>query len=133
METAPFRTLCAMTLVAGVSRMQMVQDRNGGAARPLEDVFEDEDRPALEAISATLEGKTEKQKTPIPKAPSPSPLGYAHASADGQDSMENPGPSSCSTAFYQFRAIQRGYTIASVSRYLLPNKRLSTSRFGAKI
>ena len=40
--------------------MQMVQDR--AAARPLRDVFEDQDRPALEA--ATLEGKTEKQKTP---------------------------------------------------------------------
>ena len=28
METQPFRTLCAMTLVAGVSCMQMVQDRD---------------------------------------------------------------------------------------------------------
>ncbi|MYE00524.1 MAG: transposase [Alphaproteobacteria bacterium] len=64
METALFTTLCAMTLVAGVSCMQMVQDRDGAAARPLQDVFEDEDRPALEAVSATLEGKTEKQKNP---------------------------------------------------------------------
>ena len=67
METAPFRTLCAMTLAAGVSCMQMVQDRDGGAGRPLRDVFEAEDRPALEAVSATLEGKTEKQKNPHPK------------------------------------------------------------------
>ena len=29
-ETAPFTTLCAMPLVAGVSCMQMVQDRDGG-------------------------------------------------------------------------------------------------------
>ena len=50
METAPFRTLCAMTLVAGVSCMQMVQDRDGGAERPLQDVFEAEDRPDLEAV-----------------------------------------------------------------------------------
>ncbi len=64
METAPFRTLCAMTLVAGISCLQMVQDRDGRAQRPLQDVFEDEDRPALEAVSATLEGKTEKQQKP---------------------------------------------------------------------
>ena len=67
METAPFRTLCAMTLAAGVSCMQMIQDRDGGAGRPLRDVFEAEDRPALEAVSATLEGKTGKQKNPHPK------------------------------------------------------------------
>ena len=66
-KTAPFATLCAMTLVAGVSCMQMVQDRDGSAKRPLRDVFEAEDRTALEAVSATLEGKTEKQKNPHPK------------------------------------------------------------------
>ena len=71
METAPFRTLCAMTLVAGVSCMQMVQDRDSAAARPLRDVFEDDDRPALEAVSATLGGKTGKQENPHPKGPSP--------------------------------------------------------------
>ena len=59
MQTAPFRTLCAMTLVAGISCMQMVQDRDGSARRPLQDAFEAEDRPALEAVSTTLEGKTE--------------------------------------------------------------------------
>ena len=60
-ETAPFTTLCAMTLVAGVSCMQMVQDRDGAAGRPQDG---SRDRPALEAVSATLEGKTEKQKNP---------------------------------------------------------------------
>ena len=98
MQTAPFKTLCAMTLVAGVSCMQMVQDRDGGAGRPLQDAFEAEDRPALEAVSTTLEGKTEKQKTPTQKAPSPSPPGSAPASEDGPDITENPDPSSCSTA-----------------------------------
>ena len=67
METAPFRTLCAMTLVAGISCMQLVQDRDGEGKRPLQDVFEVEDQPALEAVSASLEGKTEKQKNPTPE------------------------------------------------------------------
>ena len=64
METAPFRPLSAMTLVAGVSCMQLVQDRDGEGQRPLQDVFDLEDRLVLEAVSGSLEGKTEKQKKP---------------------------------------------------------------------
>ena len=66
MEAAPFRVLCAMTLVAGVSCLQLVQDRGGESSRPLSDVFEEADRAALEAVSATLEGRTEKQMNPHP-------------------------------------------------------------------
>ena len=66
METAPFRVLCAMTLVAGVSCLQLVQDRDGEGGRPLSDVFDEADRTALEAVSATLEGRTERQKNPHP-------------------------------------------------------------------
>ncbi len=47
--------------------MQLVQDRDGAGKRPLEDVFEAQDQPVLEAVSASLEGKTEKQKNPHPK------------------------------------------------------------------
>ena len=54
MEAAPFRVLCAMTLAAGVSCLQLVQDRDGESARPLSDVFDEADRTALEAVSATL-------------------------------------------------------------------------------
>ncbi|MDE2914172.1 MAG: hypothetical protein OXL68_14750 [Paracoccaceae bacterium] len=67
METAPFRPLSAMTLVAGISCMQLVQDRDGEGQRPLQDVFDAVDRPVLEAVSCSLEGKTEKQKNPHPK------------------------------------------------------------------
>ena len=111
METAPFRTLCAMTLVAGVSCMQMVQDRDGAAARPLEDVFEDEDRPALEAVSATLEGKTEKQKNPHPKG-SLAFAAWVCARLGGWTGYYGkPGPVVMLHGLYQFRAIQRGYQI----------------------
>ena len=109
METAPFRTLCAMTLVAGVSCMQMVQDRDGSAKRPLRDVFEAEDRPALEAVSATLEGKTEKQKNPHPKG-SLAFAAWVCARLGGWTGYYGkPGPVVMRRGLYQFRAIQRGY------------------------
>ena len=111
METAPFRTLCAMTLEAGVSCMQMVQDRDGAAKRPLQDVFEDEDRPALEAVSATLEGKTEKQKNPHPKG-SLAFAAWVCARLGGWTGYYGkPGPVVMLNGLYQFRAIQRGYQL----------------------
>ena len=111
METAPFRTLCAMTLEAGVSCLQMVQDRDGGAGRPLQDVFEAEDRPALEAVSATLEGKTEKQKNPHPKG-SLAFAAWVCARLGGWTGYYGkPGPVVMLHGLYQFRAIQRGYQL----------------------
>ena len=41
----------------------MLRDRAG---RPMQDLFEPADQPALEAVSRTLEGKTERQKDPHP-------------------------------------------------------------------
>ena len=111
MQTAPFKTLCAMTLVAGVSCMQMVQDRDGSARRPLQDAFEAEDRPALEAVSATLEGKTEKQKNPHPKG-SLAFAAWVCARLGGWTGYYGkPGPVVMLHGLYQFRAIQRGYRI----------------------
>lgn len=110
-ERAPFTTLCAMTLVAGVSCMQMVQDRDGSAGRPLQDVFEADDRPALEAVSAMLEGKTEKQKNPHPKG-SLAFAAWVCARLGGWTGYYGkPGPVVMLHGLYQFRAIQRGYQI----------------------
>jgi hypothetical protein len=61
-DAAPFENLAAAILIAAVQMLQMVRDRDGTNKRPLEDVFEPADQPALEAICATLEGKTVKQK-----------------------------------------------------------------------
>ena len=100
-----------MTLAAGVSCMQMVQDRDGGAGRPLRDVFEAEDQPALEAISATLEGKTGKQKNPHPKG-SLAFAAWVCARLGGWTGYYGkPGPVVMLHGLYQFRAIQRGYRI----------------------
>jgi Transposase DDE domain len=61
-EGGPFENLAAAVLIAAVQVMQLVGDRDGTAGRPLEDVFDPADRPALEAICATLEGSTARQK-----------------------------------------------------------------------
>jgi Transposase DDE domain. len=63
----PFENLAAATLIAAIQVQQMVHDRDGTAARPLSDVFEADEQPALEAVCATLEGKTARQKNPHPK------------------------------------------------------------------
>ena len=112
METAPFRTLCAMTLVAGISCMQLVQDRDGEANRPLQDVFEVEDQPALEAVSASLEGKTEKQKNPHPKGSLAFAAWLCARLGGWTGYYGKPGPVVMLRGLYQFRAIQLGYEIA---------------------
>ena len=112
METAPFKTLCAMTFIAGISCMQLVQDRDGAGKRPLQDVFEAQDQPVLEAVSASLEGKTEKQKNPHPKG-SLAFAAWVCARLGGWTGYYGkPGPVVMLRGLYQFRSIQLGYGIA---------------------
>ena len=66
-EDGPFENLTTATLIAAIQVLQMVRERDGAAARPLQDALDPEDQPALEAICQSLEGKTEKQKNPHPK------------------------------------------------------------------
>jgi hypothetical protein len=65
-DIAAFENLVTATLIAAVKVMQMVHDRDGQAGRPLTDAFDATDQPAMEAVCATLEGKTDKQKNPHP-------------------------------------------------------------------
>ena len=111
MQTKPFKTLCAMTLVAGVSCMQLVQGRDGQGKRPLEDVFDLEDQPALEAVSASLEGKTAKQKNPHPKASLAFAAWVCARLGAWTGYYGKSGPVVMLRGLYQFRAIQLGYGI----------------------
>ena len=53
--------------------MQLVDERDGKAKRPLGDVVDPDDQRALERIGQSREGKTAKQKNPHP----PASLAYA--------------------------------------------------------
>ena len=65
-EGGPFENLAAATLIAAVQVLQMVRERDGAAGRPLTDLFDPTDQPAMAAICADLEGGTERQKNPHP-------------------------------------------------------------------
>ena len=70
-EEAPLKRLAMATLVAAVTVQQLVHARDGlqgpHPLRPMTDAFEAEDQPLLEAFTAKLEGKTQRQKNPHPK------------------------------------------------------------------
>ena len=108
----PFEKLTAAALVAAVSVLQLVQERDGRAKRPLEDVFHADERQALEAVSASLEGKTERQKNPHPNGS----LAYAAwvcARLGGWTGYYGkPGPIVMLRGLHQFRAIQHGWSLA---------------------
>jgi IS4 transposase len=53
--------------VATVTVMQLVKARDGTTGQSLADAFDPADQPILEAVSARLQGKTERQKNPHPK------------------------------------------------------------------
>ena len=72
-EGGPFENLTTATLIAAIQVLQMVRERDGTAGRPMQDAFDSDAQPALEAICRTLEGKTAKQKNPHP----PGSLAYA--------------------------------------------------------
>ena len=65
-EGGPFENLVAATLIAAVEVLQMVRERDGAARRPLTDVFDETEHPAMAAVCSSLEGKTTRQKNPHP-------------------------------------------------------------------
>jgi hypothetical protein len=113
-EDAPFEVLAAAAVVAAASVLALVQDREGRGKRPLTDVFTPDDRPALEAVSASLEGKTAKQKNPHP----PASLAFAAwvcARLGGWTGYYGkPGPVVMLNGLHQFRAIQKGWSLRDV-------------------
>src|SRR3546814_2979040 len=52
-EGGPFEKLVAASVVAAVTVLQLVHERDGRAARPLDDAFYPEDQPALEDRKST--------------------------------------------------------------------------------
>jgi hypothetical protein len=61
--------LVVVALIAAIRVMQLVMGRDGRTGQPLTDVIADAaEVPALQAINATLEGRTEKLKNPFDSA-----------------------------------------------------------------
>jgi hypothetical protein len=110
----PFEKLIAAALVAAVTVLQLVHERDGIASRPLEDALDPTDRPALEAINATLEGKTARQKNPHPKGS----LAYAawvFARLGGWTGYYGkPGPVVMLSGLIRFKAISHGWSLHNV-------------------
>ncbi|HSD35509.1 MAG TPA: transposase [Alphaproteobacteria bacterium] len=113
-EGGPFEKLVAASLIAAVTVLQLVRERDGAAKRPIEDAFDPDDRPALEAVGASLEGRTVRQNNPHP----PGSLAFAAwvlARLGGwTGDYGKPGPVVMLHGLVQFHAIKHGWTLKNV-------------------
>lgn len=110
----PFEKLVTAALVAAVTVLQLVRERDGAARRPLEDALDPDDRPVLEAVSASLEGKTARQKNPHPKG-SLAFAAWVFARLGGWTGYYGkPGPVVILSGLIRFKAIKHGWTLHNV-------------------
>jgi hypothetical protein len=111
-EPAAMINFVAAATIAAVTIKQLVQARDGTTSQPLSDAFEPDDQPVLEALSATLEGKTDRQRNPHPKA-SLAFAAWVIARLGGWTGYYGkPGPKVMRIGLADFRAIKHGYTLA---------------------
>jgi len=94
--------------------LQLVRERDGIGKRPLQDAFDPEDRLALEAISADLEGKTARQKNPHPRG-SLAFASWVLARLGGWTGYYGkPGPIVMLQGLIRFHAIKHGWNLRNV-------------------
>ena len=110
-QDGPLEKLVTAILIAAIKVMQLVDERDGKAKRPLSDVFDSDDQPALERVSQSLEGKTARQQNPHPRGS----LAYAawvFARLGGWTGYYGkPGPIVMLRGLTQFHAIKHGWTL----------------------
>ena len=110
-EPAAMINFVAAATIAAVTIKQLVQARDGTTGRPLNDAFEPDDQPVLEALSAKLEGKTERQRNPHPKG-SLAFAAWVIARLGGWTGYYGkPGPKVMRIGLAEFRAIKLGATL----------------------
>jgi len=113
-EDGPFEKLVAASLIAATTVLQLVRERDGIGKRPLQDAFDPEDRLALEAISADLEGKTARQKNPHPRG-SLAFASWVLARLGGWTGYYGkPGPIVMLQGLIRFHAIKHGWNLRNV-------------------
>jgi hypothetical protein len=102
----------AAATIAAVTVKQLVQARDGKTNQPLTDAFDSGDQPILEAVSAKLEGKTERQRNPHPKG-SLAFAAWVMARLGGWTGYYGkPGSKVMRRGLEEFRAIRYGATLA---------------------
>lgn len=105
--------LVAAATVAAVTIKQLVQARDGTTDQRLTDAFDPDDQPILEAVSAKLEGKTERQRNPHPKG-SLAFAAWVIARLGGWTGYYGkPGPKVMRIGLAEFRAIKYGTSLVS--------------------
>jgi Transposase DDE domain len=113
-EGGPFEKLVVATLVAAVTVLQLVRERDGIAKRPLADAFDPDDLPVLEALSANLEGKTERQKNPHPNG-SLAFAAWVFARLGGWTGYYGkPGPIVILNGLLRFHTVKHGWRLHNV-------------------
>ena len=101
----------AAATLAAVTIKQLVQARDGTTDQRLSDAFEPDDQPLLEALSAKLEGKTDRQRNPHPTG-SLAFAAWVIARLGGWTGYYGkPGPKVMRIGLADFQAIKHGYTL----------------------
>lgn len=113
-EDGPFEKLVAASLIAAVTVLQLVRERDGVGKVPLETAFDPDDRPVLETVSDSLEGKTARQKNPHPKG-SLAFAAWVLARLGGWTGYYGkPGPVVMLRGLVHFQAIKHGWNLQNV-------------------
>jgi len=110
-DGGPFENLAIAILLAAVTVLQLVNERDGAAGRPLADAFAPEDQPLLEEVSTTLEGNTARQRNPHPKG-SLAFAAWVCARLGGWTGYYGkPGPVTMLRGMHRFHAVKLGYDL----------------------
>jgi DDE family transposase len=102
----------AAAAVAAVTIKQLVQARDGNTDQLLSDAFDPDDQPILEAVSARLEGKTERQRNPHPKGTLAFAAWVIARLGGWTGYYGKPGPKVMCIGLADFHAIKYGASLA---------------------
>ena len=110
-EPAVMMRLTAAVAVAAVTVMQLVKARDGTNGQSLLDAFDPADKPLIEAISARLEGKTDRQRNPHQKG-SLAFVAWVIARLGGWTGYyDKPGPKTMRRGLEDFQRIKFGSSL----------------------
>jgi Transposase DDE domain len=113
-DHGPFENLSLAILLAAITVLQLVHERDGAAKRPFTDAFAAEDQPLLERLCASLEGKTARQKNPHPKG-SLAFAAWTCARLGGWTGYYGkPGPLTMLRGVRQLHAVKLGYHLRTL-------------------